>query len=69
MNEEGVNLHNVSSFEEIGKKIKKANLKSKESIFGVRLEKENLQEKKFPDRKVLDKFSDDTPIWINNLDY
>ena len=69
MNEEGINLHNVSSFEEIGKKIKKANLKSKESIFGVRLEKENLQEKKFPDRKVLDKFSDDTPIWINNLDY
>ena len=27
MNEEGVNLHNVSTFEEIGKKIKKANLK------------------------------------------
>ena len=69
MNEEGVNLHNVSSFEEIGEKIKKANLKSKETIFRVRLEKENLQEKKFPDRKVLDKFSDDTPIWINNLDY
>lgn len=69
MNEEGINLHNVSSFEEIGKKIKKANSKSKESIFGVRLEKESLQEKKFPDRKVLDKFLDDIPIWINNLDY
>lgn len=42
MNEEGINFYNVSIFEEIGKKIKKVNLKLKESIFGVRLEKENL---------------------------
>lgn len=69
MNEEGVNLQNVSSFSEIGEKIKKASSNSKECIFGVRLDKEKLKEKKFPDRKILDKFSDEIPIWINNLDY
>lgn len=70
LNEESVNLFSINSFEEIGKKIKRMEKKNPgECIFGVRLQKENLPENKFPNRQILDKFSNNVPIWLNSLDY
>lgn len=70
MNEKSVNLNNVKSFEEIGKLIREQEIKNPgECIFGVRLDNADLKEGVFPDRMVLDKFSNNVPVCINSLDY
>lgn len=68
VNENSIDLRKVSSFKEIGEKIKE-NKEKEEGIVAVRLVKENLNEKVFPDRQVLDEYCSDVPIWINCIDY
>ncbi|MDD4377616.1 MAG: amidohydrolase [Eubacteriales bacterium] len=70
MNADSIDLKGVKDFSEIGCKImhgEKNN--SQESIFGVRLERENLLENNFPDRIELDKYCSNIPVWINCIDY
>lgn len=70
MNEDSIDLNSAYSYEDIGEKIKLTEKENPgEVIFAVRLDKENLKEKAYPDRHVLDKFSSNVPIWINNVDY
>ncbi len=70
LNARSINLRNVHSFEEIGMQIQKAaSEKPGQSIMGIRLQIEQLKEKKFPDRLILDRYCSDVPVWINCLDY
>lgn len=70
LNKSSMDLSEAKSFEDIGKAIEREK-KSKKSkdIIGVRLKLENLKEKCFPDRMVLDKYCSDIPVWINSADY
>ena len=69
INEDSIDLRDVKNFEEIGRKIKEENIKNEEGVEAVHLVRENLEEKVFPDRQVLDRYCSDIPIWINCLDY
>ena len=70
MNEDSLDLSSVQSFNEIGEKIKEYEKENPgKKIFGVRLDKNNLKEKAYPDRQILDSFSNTIPIWINCYDY
>ncbi len=70
INENSIDLKDATNFKEIGKKIiEKKHDKADDSIIAVRLVRENLDEKHFPDRLKLDKYCSDIPVWINSLDY
>ena len=69
VNRNGIDLREVKNFEEIGRKIVEENKENNEGIVAVRLVRENLDEKVFPDRQELDKYCSDIPVWINCLDY
>lgn len=70
LNARSINLRGVCSVEEIGEQIQKiVSEKPGQSITGIRLQVEQLKEKKFPDRLKLDRYCSDVPVWINCLDY
>ncbi|MBN7773803.1 amidohydrolase [Clostridium aminobutyricum] len=70
LNARSLNLSKGYSFEEIGLQIQRAaQEKPGQSIIGIRLQVEQLKEKKFPDRLILDRYCSDVPVWINCLDY
>lgn len=70
LNARSINLRGVCSVEEIGEQIQKIiSEKPGQSITGIRLQVEQLKEKKFPDRLKLDRYCSDVPVWINCLDY
>ncbi len=70
MNADSMNLNDIHSYEEIGEKIRQTEKDNPgECIMGVRLEREKLVEKNFPDRLTLDKYCSNVPVWINCLDY
>lgn len=65
-----IDLSEVTSFGEIGKLIiKHAKDYPEKEIQCIRLNEENLQEKRFPNRYDIDKYWDKTPVWINNSTY
>lgn len=70
MNLQSVQMKDAGSWEGLGRKIRETEMEHPgKPIMGVRLEKERLKENRFPDRKVLDRFSENVPVWINCLDY
>lgn len=70
LNSISLDLSGAKNFEQIGKLIEETQKKSPgKYIRGIRLELENLQEKKLPTRNFLDKFCSDVPVWINTNDY
>lgn len=70
LNARRIDLSAVHSFEEIGEMIHRAAAeKPGQSIIGMRLQVEQLKEKKFPDRLALDRYCNDVAVWINCLDY
>lgn len=65
-----VDLSKVTSFDEIGELIiKYAKEYPEKEIQGIRLDVDNLKEKRFPSRHDIDKYWDKTPVWINNMTY
>ncbi len=70
INENSIDLKDAENFQDIGKRIidSKSDWQD-DSIIAVRLVRENLDEKLFPDRLQLDKYCSDVPVWINSLDY
>lgn len=70
MNEKSIDGSLLHSYDEIKKAIKKVERKEpNKNISLVRLSKELLQEQKFPRREILDKISNNLPIYISTLDY
>lgn len=70
LNAKSMDLNNVKSFEDIGSHINEAISKNTaKTITGIGLQIEQLAEKTFPDRLVLDKYCSNAPVWISSLDY
>lgn len=70
LNAKSMDLSKVKNFEDIGNQIN--NIVSKnatKTITGIGLQIEKLEEKSFPDRLVLDKYCNNSPVWISCLDY
>jgi predicted amidohydrolase YtcJ len=65
-----LNLSMATSFNDIGDLILEQVKKNpSKPIRGIRLDEQNLKEKRLPDRYILDKFCDTLPIWINRVEY
>lgn len=70
LNKRWLDLSEAVSFEEIGNIIRAERKRHPgELIAGYGLDELNLIEKKLPDRHVLDKFCDDTPVWLSRVEY
>lgn len=70
LNSVSLDLSSAKNFEDIGSLIENAQKKSPgKYIRGIRLQLENLREKKLPTRNFIDKFCNDVPVWINTNDY
>ncbi|MGL5256619.1 MAG: amidohydrolase family protein, partial [Proteocatella sp.] len=74
LNAKSMDLSKVKSFEDIGVHVREAISKNtsktaSKSITGIGLQIEQLEEKKFPDRLVLDQYCNNMPVWISCLDY
>lgn len=65
-----LDLGRVQSFEEIGACIAAEGRKNPDlPIHGIRLDVQNLRERRLPTRAELDAFWKDSPVWINTYDY
>lgn len=70
INNTSLNLSGATSFNDIGDLIVEQTKKNpRNPIRGIRLDEQNLKEKKLPDRYILDKFCDTAPVWLNRVEY
>lgn len=70
LNSKSVDLSKARSFRDIGKLITEAAKSSPgKPIRGIRLDEQNLDEGRMPDRTVLDQYCEDAPIFLNSVDY
>lgn len=70
INKCNVDLSQTRSFSDIGDLIQEAGRKNKEdSIHGIRLDINQIKEKRIPNRMEIDKFWNDSAVWINSNDY
>lgn len=70
LNSGSVDLSHCQSFEEIKLLLENAQKKAPgKHIRGIRLQLDNLKEKKIPNRTFIDKCCSDVPVWINTHDY
>lgn len=70
LNSLSVDLSDARSFDDIGAAIQAAGQENPAlPIYGIRLDIQNLAEKRLPDRAVLDAIWNDSPVWLNICDY
>lgn len=70
LNSRSVDLNMARTFKDIGEAISQASKKNPgKAIRGIRLDRQNLKEKRMPDRTVLDKYCKDVPVFINSVEY
>lgn len=70
LNAKCMDLSRVTGFDDIGLHIRNAiDRNQRKSITGIGLQMEQLSEKCFPDRLILDQYCSNVPVWINSLDY
>lgn len=70
MNKSSIDLTSATCFKDIGDAIRIAEKLAKdEPLICVRLNKDKLAEKRYPNRLELDRLSSNVPIWINSMDY
>ena len=70
LNAKCMDLSKVTGFADIGMHIKETMEKNnKNSITGIGLQVEQLKEKKFPDRLILDQYCANASVWLTSLDY
>lgn len=70
LNSVSLDLSEARTHQELGERIREAykNLNGN-YIRGIRIVAEQFQEKKFPERTLLDKYCNDVPVWLNSLEY
>ncbi|MEA4987949.1 MAG: amidohydrolase [Anaerovorax sp.] len=70
LNSVSLDLSEARTHQELGEQIREAykNLNGN-YIRGIRIVAEQFQEKKFPERTLLDKYCNDVPVWLNSLEY
>ncbi|MEL7647525.1 MAG: amidohydrolase [Sedimentibacter sp.] len=65
-----LDLSGVSTHDDVGERIREASKSFVgDYIRGIRLEEGQFVEKRFPDRKLLDKYCNDVPVVLNSLEY
>lgn len=65
-----VDLSQAKNFDDIADLIKKAGEKNPEmTISGIRIDKNNLKEKRLPTRQEIDSFWNESAVWLNSYDY
>lgn len=70
LNSVSLDLSKAKTHEEVGERIREAYKNSSGNyIRGIGLEAEQFEEKRFPDRTLLDKYCNDVPVWLNSLEY
>lgn len=70
INHVSLNLSKATSFNDIGDLITQyINKNPGKPIRAIRLDEQNLKEKRLPDRYILDKFCDNAPLWVNKYEY
>lgn len=70
LNRRYVNLSEARNFDDIADLIRAEGLKNPEMpINGIRVDKNNLKEKRLPTRHEIDKFWNNSSVWLNSYDY
>lgn len=70
LNSQCVDLGDAKSFKDIGERIAaRHQLEPGKPIHAIRLDVQNLKERRLPVRQDLDKMCSDSPIWINSNEY
>lgn len=70
LNRHFVDLSQARSFDDIGDLISQAGRDNPEvNIQGIRIDENNLREKRLPNRQEIDRFWNESAVWLNTIDY
>lgn len=70
LNRQYIDLSQAESFDDIADLIRTEGEKNPEmSIQGIRIDEDNLKEKRLPNRQELDKMWNNSALWLNTYDY
>lgn len=70
INSTSLDLSQARSYQDIGELISNAAKTCPDRVIrGIRLDEQNLEENKLPDRTILDKYCKDSPVFLNSVEY